>query len=169
MIVISNSSTGYNPVLACIISTSYFTLRSFSTHLPFFVVDHSLVLAGPRKAKAITASDIKYLWRETQQTNLVKDTPFAFAFAPILRKNRSVHIASLVNLSSPGYFALSLPDSLSAPSHESAWQSLHRLRRHLCCHYWNGMKAQYIAGWCTLGYLNMKMSYMVSYSTYLIS
>jgi hypothetical protein len=91
MIVISRSSAGYNPVLACIISTSYFTSLSFSTHLPFFVVDRTLVLARPRKAKAITAST-KYLWRKTQQTSLDRDTPFAFAFAPTVRKNRTVHI-----------------------------------------------------------------------------
>jgi hypothetical protein len=95
-------------------------------------------------------------------TSLDKDTPFAFAFAPTVRKNRTVHIASFINLSPLGYSALSLPDTLSTSSQDSAWQSLHLLRRHLCCHCWNGMKAQYIAGWCTLGYHNMKMSSMVS-------
>lgn len=163
MIVIFRSSAGYNPVLACIISKSFFTLHSFSIHLIFLVVDHILVLACPRKTKAITASQSKYLWRKTQQTSLNKDTPFAFAFAPTIRENRTVHIASFVNPLSPGSFTLSLPRSICASTHISAWQSPHRLRRHPYCHCWNGMRAQYIAGWCTLDCHSMRMSYMVGF------
>lgn len=120
------------------------------------------MLACPRKTKAITASQSKYLWRKTQQTSLDKDTPFAFAFAPTIRENRTVHIASFVNPLSLGSFTLSLPQPICASTHISAWQSPHRPRRHPYCHCWNGMRAQYIAGWYTLGYHNMKMSYMVS-------
>jgi hypothetical protein len=70
MIVISSSSTGYNPVLACIISTSYFILHSFIIQFPFFVVDNILSLLAlarpkpspPRKTSAFGAKHNKPVW-----------------------------------------------------------------------------------------------------------